>query len=446
MYPAFSSSLANRASCSIGDDRVLVCNDISVNIPGPDHLAKLDAEYGDMVGAFTLKCDRASDGLLTCDPIIFQGITSRGPFSTCDMDYGATLNYLEDSAQTLQGCNRIDGLYLVSPETLSPSSTTSSLSESPTPVMTTSSSASSVASIQTGLLMAKGGAVDGQYWNYGIDAQYPAFSSSLTDRVSCSLTSSGFLMCNNIPVNVFGIGLFAQLVPGSAIGPWTLRCDRAPDGLLTCGSIYWNAVLSSGPFAICPSPYGNTLHYYEGTELQGCTVLDGLYLDPPSEAPSATTTTSSLTESPTPATTSSSSTSSAISVPTGRIYARGGNVDGMYWSTESSPVIPAFSSSLENSANCYINGARILSCNYSNVFIESSGSLARFYTSNDQVGTRLKCNKASDGLLECDPIQASTTVARKPFAVCDHGSGMQLYYAENTDMPGCTLIDGLYMT
>jgi hypothetical protein len=253
-------------------------------------------------------------------------------------------------------------------------------------------------------------------------------------------------MCNNIPVNVFGIGLFAQLVPGSAIGPWTLRCDRAPDGLLTCGSIYWNAVLSSGPFAICPSPYGNTLHYYEGTELQGCTVLDGLYLDPPSEAPSATTTTSSLTESPTPATTSSSSTSSAISVPTGRIYARGGNVDGMYWSTESSPVIPAFSSSLENSANCYINGARILSCNYSNVFIESSGSLARFYTSNDQVGTRLKCNKASDGLLECDPIQASTTVARKPFAVCDHGSGMQLYYAENTDMPGCTLIDGLYMT
>jgi hypothetical protein len=401
------------------------------------------------VEAFTLKCDRASDGLLTCDPIIFQGITSRGPFSTCDMDYGATLNYLEDISQTLQGCNRIDGLYLVSPGTLSPSSATSSLSGSPTSVISTSLSASSVAPIQTGLLMAKGGAVDGQYWNYGNDAQYPAFSSSLTDRVSCSLTSDRTLMCNHIPTNVLGVGLFAQLVPGSSIGPFTLRCDRAPDGLLTCDSIYSNGVLPTGPFATCPSLFGNTLHYYEGTQMQGCTLIDGLYLDPPSDAPSTPTTTSSLAESPTPAATSSSSTSSAISVPTGRIYARGGNVDGMYWSTELSTYEPGFSSSPEKSVSCRLNSERVLTCNTYDVFIQSNGLMARFYTALGQVGFKLKCDRASDGLLTCDPSDMFTTLT--PFAACKQPDSdrITLHYVETAALPSstlCTRIDGIYMT
>jgi hypothetical protein len=76
-------------SCSLGDDRVLVCNGFPTGIYGTGLFAQTRQ---DTVGESTLKCDRAADGLLTCDPITWNGKSSRGPFATCSTGYGISLD------------------------------------------------------------------------------------------------------------------------------------------------------------------------------------------------------------------------------------------------------------------------------------------------------------------------------------------------------------------
>jgi hypothetical protein len=250
-----------------------------VNILGYDNHAELVAESGDIVGPYTLMYDRASDGLLICDPITFKDITSRGPFSTCDTDYGATLNYLEDSAQTLYGCSRIDGLYLVSSETSSTPSTTSSLAESSTPAATTSSARPDF----TGRVHAKRGNVDGQYWNLVRFSSEPEFSSSLANGVYCQFLEDRSLYCNSYPVIIYGTSLLARFYTAFGMLGSKLKCDRASDGLLMCDPIQDTLVVARRPFAACVSESlsgpGITLHYVENTVLPtGCTLIDGLYM------------------------------------------------------------------------------------------------------------------------------------------------------------------------
>jgi hypothetical protein len=126
--------------------------------------------------------------------------------------------------------------------------------------------------------MAKGGVVDGQYWNNARSSIIPGFSSSETGIVSCSLGDDRVLVCNGYPTNILGTGLFAQTREDyGTVDTYTLRCDRAADGLLTCDPITSSqGIYSRGPFATCSE---NTLNYLEDPAASGCTMLDGLYLN-----------------------------------------------------------------------------------------------------------------------------------------------------------------------
>jgi hypothetical protein len=256
-----------------------MCNNIPVNIIDPDNIAEIEAEYGDLVESFTLKCDRASDGLLTCDPIVYNGRTSQGPFATCFTDYGASLHYLENSAQR-PDCSPIDGLYLISSEAPSTPTATSSLVEPSTPVATTSSARPDY----TGRIYAKGGNVDGQYWNLIRYTYEPEFSSSLAHGVYCQFLEDRSLYCNGYPVIIYGTSLLARFYTAFAMPGSKLKCDRASDGLLTCDPIQDTLTVARRPFAACVSESvfsgpGITLHYVEDTVLPaGCTLIDGLYM------------------------------------------------------------------------------------------------------------------------------------------------------------------------
>lgn len=58
-----------------------------------------------------LKCDRAADGLLTCDPTRSFSRTWYGPWASClDGPFGNTLAWLNGTM--LKDCTGIDGLYL----------------------------------------------------------------------------------------------------------------------------------------------------------------------------------------------------------------------------------------------------------------------------------------------------------------------------------------------
>ncbi|KAI5247013.1 hypothetical protein E4T42_06178 [Aureobasidium subglaciale] len=118
--PAFGSSPRSKVFCTLGEDRVLTCNNAHASIYGSGLFFQIIPLFAKTVSGWTLKCDSDSTGLLTCDKTTTfegNGAVASGQYgsswATCKyLTYGNTLNYFEHSS-VAASCQKLTGLYLV---------------------------------------------------------------------------------------------------------------------------------------------------------------------------------------------------------------------------------------------------------------------------------------------------------------------------------------------